>query len=131
MREWVFYPHTFEPLALVQLRARHQIRTSEESDLYYYHNDPNGCPTRLLDTAGEIVWAAQYGGWGSLEQLHLNRVDNPIRLQGQYQDWETGLHYNRYRYYDATVGQLPSVWIRLACWEVCNSTYRSRMPCPG
>ncbi|WP_426111648.1 RHS repeat-associated core domain-containing protein [Massilia sp. PWRC2] len=25
---------------------------------------------------------------------------NPIRFQGQYLDEETGLHYNRYRYYD-------------------------------
>ncbi|WP_409290182.1 RHS repeat-associated core domain-containing protein, partial [Pseudomonas sp. KCJK8927] len=30
---------------------------------------------------------------------------NPIRFQGQYHDHETGLHYNRYRYYDPRVGQ--------------------------
>ncbi|WP_286675662.1 RHS repeat-associated core domain-containing protein [Pseudomonas lundensis] len=31
-------------------------------------------------------------------------LTNPIRFQGQYHDHETGLHYNRYRYYDPRVG---------------------------
>ena len=30
--------------------------------------------------------------------------DNPLRLQGQYADIETGLHFNRQRYYDASLG---------------------------
>jgi RHS repeat-associated protein len=33
---------------------------------------------------------------------------NPIRFQGQYHDHETGLHYNRYRYYDPGVGRFIS-----------------------
>nr|WP_255263711.1 RHS repeat-associated core domain-containing protein [Pseudomonas aegrilactucae] len=32
-------------------------------------------------------------------------LSNPIRFQGQYHDHETGLHYNRYRYYDPEVGR--------------------------
>jgi RHS repeat-associated protein len=32
----------------------------------------------------------------------------PIRLQGQYDDEETGLHYTRHRYYDPAVGQFIS-----------------------
>ncbi len=32
-------------------------------------------------------------------------MSNPIRFQGQYHDHETGLHYNRYRYYDPRVGR--------------------------
>jgi RHS repeat-associated protein len=35
-------------------------------------------------------------------------VVNPIRFQGQYHDHETGLHYNRYRYYDPGVGRFIS-----------------------
>ncbi|MBV6286733.1 RHS repeat-associated core domain-containing protein, partial [Pseudomonas aegrilactucae] len=38
-------------------------------------------------------WAKQIG------------LSNPIRFQGQYHDRETGLHYNRYRYYDPGVGR--------------------------
>ena len=33
---------------------------------------------------------------------------NPIRFQGQYFDEETGLHYNRYRYYDPHSGRFIS-----------------------
>ena len=33
---------------------------------------------------------------------------NPIRFQGQYHDPESGLHYNRYRYYDPEVGRFVS-----------------------
>jgi len=35
-------------------------------------------------------------------------LTNPIRFQGQYHDRETGLHYNRYRYYDPMVGRFIS-----------------------
>ena len=32
----------------------------------------------------------------------------PIRFQGQYIDEETGLHYNRFRYYDPDMGMFIS-----------------------
>ncbi|MFJ3009203.1 RHS repeat-associated core domain-containing protein [Pseudomonas fluorescens] len=35
-------------------------------------------------------------------------MNNPIRFQGQYQDHETGLHYNRHRYYDPSVARFVS-----------------------
>ncbi|WP_409281003.1 RHS repeat-associated core domain-containing protein, partial [Pseudomonas defluvii] len=35
-------------------------------------------------------------------------IQNPLRFQGQYHDHETGLHYNRYRYYDPLVGRFIS-----------------------
>ncbi|WP_290445344.1 RHS repeat-associated core domain-containing protein, partial [Pseudomonas sp. VA159-2] len=38
-------------------------------------------------------WAKQHG------------LGNPIRFQGQYHDHETGLHYNRFRYYDPRAGR--------------------------
>ncbi len=98
LREWVYYPETFKPLAMLQNHG------ASVSELYLYHNDPNGCPTRLLDAAGDVVWAGQYSAWGGVDRLNVNRVDNPIRLQGQYEDGETGLYYNRYRYYDAKTG---------------------------
>ncbi|WP_256548053.1 RHS repeat-associated core domain-containing protein, partial [Pseudomonas sp. 24 E 1] len=33
------------------------------------------------------------------------KVDNPLRFQGQYFDSESGLHYNRHRYYNPDVGR--------------------------
>ncbi|MGS7254340.1 RHS repeat-associated core domain-containing protein, partial [Pseudomonas anuradhapurensis] len=41
-------------------------------------------------------WAKQHG------------LSNPIRFQGQYHDHETGLHYNRHRYYDPEAGKFLS-----------------------
>jgi len=70
----------------------------------FYHNDPSGCPIRLTDSTGEVQWAASYTAWGQIASLHVDQVDNPIRLQGQSQDGETGLRYNRYRYFDSTIG---------------------------
>lgn len=35
-------------------------------------------------------------------------MHQPIRFQGQYFDAETGLHYNRFRYYDPDVGRFIS-----------------------
>nr|WP_269467556.1 MULTISPECIES: RHS repeat-associated core domain-containing protein [Burkholderia] len=34
---------------------------------------------------------------------------NPVRFQGQYHDHESGLHYNRHRYYDPEVGRYISL----------------------
>ena len=75
---------------------------------YLYHNDPNGCPTRLLDESGKIVWAARYDAWGKVKKLTVDDVDQPLRLQGQYFDGETGLYYNRFRYYCAEIGSFAS-----------------------
>jgi RHS repeat-associated protein len=72
-------------------------------ELYLYHNDPNGCPTRLLDTDGKVVWSARYDALGNVGELPVDQVDNPLRMQGQYFDGETGLYYNRYRYFDPTI----------------------------
>ncbi|WP_262381666.1 RHS repeat-associated core domain-containing protein, partial [Pseudomonas koreensis] len=34
-----------------------------------------------------------------------SEIDNPLRFQGQYFDAETGLHYNRHRYYNPGTGR--------------------------
>ncbi len=91
-REYLYYPRSFVPLALVDGRIS-----------YRYHTDVNGCPTRLIDSGGDVVWSARYDVWGRAE-IATSKVANPIRLQGQYEDEETGLHYNRYRYFDPLAG---------------------------
>jgi len=35
-------------------------------------------------------------------------LEQPFRFQGQQFDQETGLHYNRFRYYDPVVGRFIS-----------------------
>ncbi|MPV71595.1 type IV secretion protein Rhs [Burkholderia sp. BE17] len=77
--------------------------------LYFFHLDPNGMPTRVTDKSGSIMWGARYLTWGQ-ESLGEDgeAFDQPIRFQGQYHDNETGLHYNRYRYYDPFSGTFVS-----------------------
>jgi RHS repeat-associated protein len=48
-----------------------------------------------------------YTGWGEA-RITKETVKNPLRFQGQYFDHETGLHYNRYRYYDPQIGRFIS-----------------------
>ncbi len=106
--EWVYYPETFEPLAMVQSYGVSPGGEASQPVLYLYHNDPNGCPTRLLDTAGKVLWAVRYSAWGGVEKVLTERVDNPIRLQGQYEDSESDLFYNCHRYYDPDLGAFIS-----------------------
>ena len=75
------------------------------SHVFHFHNDLNGCPTRLTDRYGRVVWSVSHAAWGAVQKFHVHELNNPIRLQGQYHDDETGLYYNRYRYYDPAIGQ--------------------------
>ncbi|MGS0641076.1 RHS repeat-associated core domain-containing protein [Xanthomonas oryzae] len=72
--------------------------------IYHYQVDPNGAPAKVITASGEVVWSAVYSAWGRA-QVEICSTDNCIRYQGQYFDHETGLNYNRYRYYDCLMGQ--------------------------
>ena len=93
----------YEPLA--------QITTYNGSDkareILYYHNDQIGIPREMTDGEGNIVWRGDYSGWGKLTQEERLKSDvyQPIRLQNQHYDEETGLHYNFFRYYDPEIGR--------------------------
>jgi len=81
--------------------------------LAWYQCDHLGTPMELTDQNGEMAWAGQYKAWGEVieERSGWARqigLSNPIRFEGQYHDRETGLHYNRYRYYDPGVGRFFS-----------------------
>ncbi|WP_277183680.1 RHS repeat-associated core domain-containing protein, partial [Caballeronia sp. BR00000012568055] len=100
-REYVYYPQTFHPFAVLE-------GTSKGRAVYHYHTDPNGCPTRLTDVRGEVVWAAGIEAWGAVGRVWEGKVEQSLRLMGQYFDRETGLHYNRHRYYDPNTGSFIS-----------------------
>ncbi|WP_335953231.1 RHS repeat-associated core domain-containing protein [Acinetobacter higginsii] len=85
-------------------------------DICFYHCDHLGTPQEMSDTQGQMVWKAEYKAWGERVSAKLASnffenseiVTNNIRFQGQYFDEETGLHYNRYRYYSPYVGRFIS-----------------------
>jgi RHS repeat-associated protein len=83
------------------------------TNIHYYQCDHLGTPMELTDEGGNIAWEANYRAWGEArltisEAATKAGLKNPIRFQGQYLDEETGLHYNRFRYYDPVVGRFVS-----------------------
>ncbi|WP_312736858.1 RHS repeat-associated core domain-containing protein [Stenotrophomonas sp.] len=96
-----------DPTNVTLLSSRADPRdpsATPRASILYIINDVNDCPIRILDRYGQTFWHAIVSPWGSLQQLHTATVENHIRLQGQYFDAETGLNYNRNRYYDPAIG---------------------------
>ncbi|MET3392753.1 RHS repeat-associated protein [Variovorax sp. 1140] len=88
-------------------------RAFDRREMAFYQCDHLGTPQELTDHEGSIAWSAQYKAWGEAREAISEAgrragFRNPIRFQGQYWDEETGLHYNRYRYYDPQVGRFIS-----------------------
>ena len=134
----IYEQNSFEPVArLVWLKdellkaANDEIKSAERESwedepelipnmqVYHYHNDHLGTPNELTNQQGEVVWLADYEAWGNtakvvwrkekLEQLQVSADElQPIRFQGQSFDENTGLHYNRYRYFDPDLGMFIS-----------------------
>jgi RHS repeat-associated protein len=101
-RSYIYEPGSFRPLAMLDGKGPRQACP------FYYQLDHLGTPQELTDYSGDIIWAARYTAYGRLTRLHRDThqiLDQPLRFQGQYFDAETGLHYNRHRYYNPDVGR--------------------------
>ena len=115
-RTYVYGEDVFVPLARVDAVAG--VEGAVRAEVRHLHTDHLGTPRELTDADGRVVWAARYRAWGNVLEVVQEdasvdlsvgaRADEfgvaqPIRFQGQYCDTETGLHYNRYRYYDPDI----------------------------
>ncbi|OMQ13489.1 hypothetical protein BXU01_03150 [[Flexibacter] sp. ATCC 35103] len=67
-------------------------------------NDYIGRPVQAYNELGELVWETDYDIYGGLRNLKGDRNFIPFRQLGQYEDVETGLYYNRFRYYNPDTG---------------------------
>ena len=110
---WIYEDDSFVPMA--------QVHTSEDTganaiEILHIHTDHLGTPRELSDASGKLRWAARHRAWGALlaevmpdaAPNTLPQANQTLRFQGQYFDVETGLHYNRFRYYDPDVGRFVS-----------------------
>ncbi|UQA57126.1 RHS repeat-associated core domain-containing protein [Polyangium aurulentum] len=78
----------------------------ESGTSYFVHSDPVGMPLHIEDASGRIVWwATRIDPYGLVEIHPISEIEYNLRWPGHYFDPETGLHYNRYRYYDPTLGR--------------------------
>ena len=71
---------------------------------YFFVNDHLGTPQKIVNEAGQVVWAGFYQPFGKSWAYPADIVCN-FRFPGQYYDAETGLHYNWNRYYDPDTGR--------------------------
>ncbi|OAB78729.1 RHS repeat-associated core domain-containing protein [Cochleicola gelatinilyticus] len=91
---WVFDEGTFKPAAKIIDGHSYSIVTN------YL-----GTPVEMYNEAGEKTWEVEYDIYGKVRTLAKGSLnDCPFRYQGQYEDEETGLYYNRFRYYNADEG---------------------------
>ena len=93
---------SYEPLAQVFYNNK-----DEKQYLAYFHNDQIGIPREMTDQFGNLLWYGEYTAWGRLkkDERVYKDVHQPFRLQNQYFDQETGLHYNLMRYYEPDSGR--------------------------
>jgi len=94
---WLFEPDSFAPIAKLTKDKQYSIQT-----------DHLGTPVSMYDEAGYRTWGADVDTYGRLNNLKGNKLDCPFRFPGQYEDIETGLYYNRFRYYDTNIGSYIS-----------------------
>ena len=102
MVTWVFEPDAQIPAAKIVGQRRFGVIA-----------DHAGTPTHLITEQGRLAWRGELDIWGELHETQVgiateDATSNPWRYQGQYEDEETGLYYNRQRYYDPELGRYIS-----------------------
>ena len=80
----------------------------------WLHTNHLGAPEAATDASGQLIWQASYAPFGAAKIIKAStgKSNNStslfslnLRLPGQYEDAETGLHYNKQRYYDPARGE--------------------------
>lgn len=93
MTTWVYDADGFAPAARLDQGQAQSIVC-----------DYIGTPQAMYDEAGKISWEGALDIYGRVRPLSGERDAVPFRNQGQYEDVETGLYYNRFRYYSPEEG---------------------------
>ena len=93
---WLFEQDTFVPTA----------KLVANGDCFSIVSDYLGTPLQAYDKQGNKVWEQELDIYG--RQRKRPSAFIPFKYQGQYEDAETGLYYNRFRYYDPNAGSYIS-----------------------
>jgi len=80
----------------------------KEGRSYSILTDQLGTPTEAYDAEGNEVWNRVLDMDGNVIEETGNKGMVPFLFQGQYYDRETGLAYNRFRYYSPQMGMYVS-----------------------
>ena len=117
---WVYdSQNTFTPVAKLTGIGKSSDLQSINQKVYTITSNHLGTPTSMIDETGKRVWEETFDLWGkphdhletrvvggailtNVKPREANKnqaISQPFRFPGQYHDEETGLYYNRYRYY--------------------------------
>lgn len=100
-RTYAFIDNRIDPVAQqVELRDASGVHASHWQ---YYVTGQVMQPEVLVSGGGEILGRFELSAYGKLLDAE-GPATTPFRLPGQYADAESGLHYNRHRYYDPDLG---------------------------
>ncbi len=93
-------------LTAEQMAAQLEAEYIPERKLHLYHCDHRGLPLALISPEGETAWQGEYDEWGNLlGEESAQHLQQSLRLPGQQYDEESGLYYDRNRYYDPLQGR--------------------------
>ncbi len=107
---WEFSP-ALVPRPLAQVDTREPAEASQDEIDKRFNaivTDLIGAPTELADTDGRVTWRRRATLWGAGDSSPVDGTDCRLRFPGQYNDPESGLDYNRHRYYDSSTGRYLS-----------------------
>ncbi|MFE3577281.1 RHS repeat domain-containing protein [Lysinibacillus sp. NPDC059133] len=90
---WIFNEDKFIPSAKITSRGNYSIIS-----------DYLGTPVEAYDLEGKKVWSSELDIYGRVKEFTGEKDFIPFKYQGQYEDYETGLYYNRFRYYSPREG---------------------------
>lgn len=99
------YADTLAQVPLVILDYESSDAPASSCRRYHVIADQLGAPIRLEDDGGHPVWQAEHGPFGAATVAVGASVACHLRAPGHYHDVETGLHYNRRRYFDPVLGR--------------------------
>ena len=95
---WLFEQNTFIPAA----------KLAANGESFSIVSDYLGTPLQAFDNNGNKVWEQELDIFGRKKTGNNKSSFIPFKYQGQYEDVETGLYYNRFRYYDPRIGNYIS-----------------------
>ena len=93
-------PDSYEPLTQVLNWTNEEGESCQQT--HYFHCDQIGIPKEMTDKDGNLLRFGEYTSWDRLkeETKVTDSAYQPFRMQNQYADRETGLHYNFFKDYD-------------------------------
>lgn len=92
---WLFDTDSFAPCGKIKGDKKYSIVT-----------DHLGTPAQMYRDDGSLFWEGELDSYGKVRMGKGESESCPFRYQGQYEDAETGLYYNRWRYLSVDGGYI-------------------------